>query len=82
MSLTLEQIAQATPLIPGRDQEYFKLKGCPDCGGRGWFCRDPFNVPHPRHYHVCPTCERAKRHFDRHGQLPPDIQEAIDARKT
>lgn len=78
--LTQEQIASATPLLAGTDQEYFALKDCPDCGGRGRFCRDPFALPYPRDWYVCPTCERAKQHYDKHGELPADVQAEIAAR--
>jgi len=55
-----------------------KLRGCPDCGGRGWFLINPFRVSSGGAgglYNVtqCKTCLRSKRHFDETGTLPEDV---------
>ena len=61
-------------IYPGTDQVYIKLRGCPDCGGLGWFIEDPFAHPIGSMIHrSCLTCERSKKHYDDTGELPEDV---------
>lgn len=74
----LRPLANARPIGPLGDPAYVKLKGCPDCDGRGWFVLRPFAETN-RGVVQCPTCLAAKIHFDQFGELPADIQAAMVA---
>lgn len=72
----LRSAENAREIRMGTGDLVVKLTGCPDCGGRGWFCENPFAEFNKR-YIQCPTCLAAKRHFDAHGTLPADIEAAM-----
>ena len=72
----MRPIENAPVLHAGQDFEYPALKGCPDCGGRGWLWENPF-AEYNRVTRACPTCWDAKKHFDAHGELPADITAAL-----
>lgn len=72
----LRPLENAPALHPGEDREYPVLKNCPDCGGRGWFCENPF-AEYNKRYRACPTCLDSKRHFEEYGELPADIAAAM-----
>jgi len=74
----LERLEKAPVLHPGTDQEYAKLKGCPECDGRGWFCLDPFQEYNKR-FCRCPTCVEAEQYFKKHGELPEHIASKMKA---
>ena len=53
------------------DDKIIRRKDCPDCGGRGWFCENPFAEFNKR-YFQCATCEAGFRESspertDEHG---------------
>ncbi len=73
----LRPLENARTLRPGTDDPIIRMQGCPDCGGWGWICTNPF-ARFNRKIVQCPTCEDAKRHFDAVGSLPVDIQAALD----
>lgn len=66
--------------------EVIRMKDCPDCIGRGWFLIRPFlSGGSNGHCGIensmqCPTCEEAYLYFNKHGELPPDIDEALKRR--
>jgi hypothetical protein len=72
----LRSLKTAQTLNPAIDGDIIKLKGCPDCGGRGWFCDNPF-IEHGKTYKQCPTCLAAFIHHGKHGTLPEDIEKAM-----
>ncbi len=74
----LRPIESAPVLHAEENFAYSALKGCPDCGGRGWVMENPF-AEYNRVTRVCPTCWDAKKHFDAHGVLPADIAAAMTA---
>jgi hypothetical protein len=66
---------------PGDD--VIKLRGCPDCKGRGWFLINPFATSPPPAGGIgnmcqCQTCASAKAYYDAHGCLPPQLVEAME----
>lgn len=69
-------IAPDINVSPVSNDEVVRMKGCPDCEGRGWFCLNPF-APYNKKYKQCPTCIDAKRHYEKHGVLPEDIEKAL-----
>jgi hypothetical protein len=62
----------------GTDQDIIKMRGCPDCGGRGYFIANPF-APYGLDYRQCKTCWDAKQHYDAHGSLPDELAARIAA---
>lgn len=64
--------------------EVLKLKGCPDCNGRGYFTIQPFLTGGNnlcggmRNATQCPTCKSAHDYFEKNGKLPDDIAAAME----
>ena len=66
------------------DADVPRLKGCPDCGGRGYYLIQPFmtggsngagglgNMCH------CLTCVDSKAYWDEFGELPPSVVADMD----
>ena len=71
-----ERFKNAIPIYAGMDQEYAKLKGCPECEGRGYFCLNPFAETNKK-FVRCQTCVEAERYFKKHGELPEHIASKI-----
>lgn len=69
----------------GHDGTIVRLKCCPDCGGRGWFLINlfatggPGGCGGPGNATQCETCISAKRYWDEHEELPPELKEAEEA---
>lgn len=67
------------------DSTIVKLKGCPDCDGRGYFLINPFATGGSngaggiRNCGQCQTCLNAKEYWDRYGQLPPELVSEMEA---
>ena len=59
----------------GTDQLIVRWKDCPDCGGYGWFCVDPF-AQYNKEYRQCATCKTTHSHYLEHGELPTSVCEA------
>ena len=69
----------AKPVGIHYDADVPRLKGCPDCGGRGYYLIHPFktggsngagglgNMCH------CLTCVDSKAYWDEFGELPPSV---------
>lgn len=72
----LRPLENAPPIQAGSDDEIVRMRGCPDCYGRGWFLKHPFAM-YNQEYVQCPTCLSAKQHFDKYGTLPRDIAMAM-----
>lgn len=61
----------------GVDGVVVRLKGCPDCFGRGYFLIEPFKQGGGAgNMTQCPTCLSASEHFDKNGYIPADIASA------
>lgn len=64
--------------------EVIKLKGCPDCKGRGYFLIQPFLTGGSNlcggisNTTQCPTCKSAHDYYEKHGKLPDDIAAAME----
>lgn len=88
-----EQNTDRRPVLRGRpeipesiqyDADVPRLKGCPDCGGRGYYLIQPFktggcngagglgNMCH------CLTCADSKAYWDEFGELPPSVVAEMD----
>lgn len=78
----LRPFESAPKIHSGEDLGYLPLKGCPDCGGRGWFCENPMpdQMADRKRFSACPTCWAAKKHSDEYGELPADIKAAVEDR--
>jgi hypothetical protein len=74
----LRPLDTAQVLRVAADDTFVAMRGCPDCGGRGWFCDNPL-AEYNKVYVQCPTCLAAKQHVDEHGSLPLDIAAAMTA---
>jgi hypothetical protein len=59
--------------------DVIRLKICPDCDGRGYFVINPLHPGSCEAAHgvgnmtQCLTCLQSKSHFDRYGELPPEL---------
>lgn len=73
-----------TPL-KGHD-DIVKMKGCPDCNGRGYFLINPFATGGTNgcggigNCCQCQTCLNAKAYWDKHGHLPPELVAEMQAK--
>lgn len=69
------------------DDLIVRLENCPDCDGRGWFLINPFATGGSNgaggigNMTACKTCVAAKKYWDEHGTLPPDVVERIEAKR-
>lgn len=69
-----------------------RLKGCPDCGGRGYYLIEPFRTGGSNGAgglsNMCPclTCVDSNAYWKEFGELPPsvvtDMEAAIGATKA
>lgn len=62
------------------DSSVVKMKGCPDCEGRGWFLINPFATGGTNgcggisNMCQCMTCKDAEAYFKENGDLPEEIK--------
>lgn len=67
------------PVPLRHDSEVIRMRGCPDCDGRGYFLINPFGMGGSNgagglgNMCQCQTCFNAKKSFDEYGRLPPEI---------
>ncbi len=65
------------------DSKIIRLRGCPDCDGRGWFLINPFATGGGNgcggitNTCQCQTCFAAKEYWDKNGELPPELIERM-----
>lgn len=79
----------AEPPVPFKhDTQVVKLKGCPDCTGRGWFLINPFETGGSdgsggyRNMCQCQTCLNTEKYWKEHGVLPPEIAKEMEEAKV
>ena len=77
-----ERRGRAVDPVPFRwDDLAVRLKGCPDCDGRGWFLIRPFATGSTNglgglgNMTQCLTCLDAHAYFNTHGTLPRELLE-------
>lgn len=64
------------------------LKGCPDCGGRGYYLIQPFlsggsnGAGGLRNMCHCQTCTDSKAYYLEHGELPPSVVADMERHNT
>ena len=60
-------------------QDVPRLRGCPDCSGRGYYLINPFltggsnGAGGLRNMCQCQTCADSKAYWDEFGELPPSV---------
>ncbi len=72
---------KGNPPVPIESQsDVICMKGCPDCGGRGWFLISPFKTGGTngagglRNMTQCLTCLDASEYWGVHGTLPQGLE--------
>lgn len=94
VSLLLSEVERRLPIRRGKGDppeplswgsKIVKMTGCPDCGGRGYFLINPFatgggdGVGGPGNRTQCLTCLDSEAYFKKHGELPVEIAEPVQA---
>jgi len=69
----------ASPVGLDHGDDVVRLKGCPDCSGRGYYLIQPFATGGSngagglRNMCQCQTCADSKAYYIEFGELPPSV---------